>query len=292
MRPLLCYLILPALTLAACQAKKDHRAEASQSTSAYESAADSTQFSNDIAALNSPSRKRIRTADVRCRVSNVFNATSALEQAVLGMNGVIVESSMRNSFGELSEAPYSADSLKRIQLYSPTAYLTLRVPAAGLDSIVHVLTSMSSFIEYRTLKEQDKTLDYLSNELKNKDTEDNVNNLTPGKQNTPLDVAAYQDSKRNLAIDRKIINLGIMDDINYATFSIQLFQPEVADVQIVIDPGKVIRAGFGTELLSAASEGVDIFRNVFIFLLRLWPFWIIGAAGLWLYRRKPATVKS
>lgn len=292
MRPLLCYFILPALTLAACQANMEHRDKASQSTSAYEAAADSTQLSNDIATLNSPSRKRIRTADVRCRVSNVFKATSALEQAVLGMNGVIVESTMRNSFGKLSEAPYNADSLKRIQLYSPTAYLTLRVPAAGLDSIVRILTSMSAFIEYRTLKEQDKTLDYLSNALKNKDTEDNVNKVTPGKQSSPLAVATYQDAKRNLAIDRKIVNLGIMDDVNYATFSVQLFQPEVADVQIVVDPGKVTRAGFGTELLSAASQGVDIFRNVFIFLLRLWPFWIIGAVGLWLYKRKPATVKS
>lgn len=295
MRPLLCYLILPALMLAACQAGTERR-EAGQapapSEAAYETAADSTQFSNDLAALNSPSRKRVRTADVRCRVNNVFKATSALEQAVSGMNGVIVESTMRNSFGELREAPYSADSLKRVQLYSPAAYLTLRVPAAGLDSIVRLLTSMSSFIEYRTLKEQDKTPDYLSNALKNKDTEDNIKSVIPGKQSTPLDVAAYQDAKRNLAIDRKIVNLGILDDVNYATFSVQLFQPEVADIQIVVDPGKVVRAGFGTELLSAASEGVDIFRNIFIFLMRLWPFWITGAVGLWLFKRKPAAVKS
>jgi hypothetical protein len=191
---------------------------------------------------------------------------------------------MRNSFGELREAPYNADSLKRIQLYSPTAYLTLRVPAAGLDSIVRILTAMSSFIEYRVLKEQDKTLDYLSNALKNKDTEANTGSIKPGKQSTALDVAAYQDAKKNLAIDRKIINLGILDDVNYATFSVQLFQPEMADVQIVVNPSKVIRAGFGSELQSALSEGVDIFRNVFIFLLRLWPFWIVGAVGLWLYR--------
>ncbi|WP_298736295.1 DUF4349 domain-containing protein [uncultured Chitinophaga sp.] len=286
MRPLLCYLLLGAITLVACQANMEKRVNASEPAAAYEIAADSTQFSNDIAALNSPSRKRIRTADVRCRVNNVFNATAALEQAVLSMNGVIVESTMRNSFGRLSEAPYSADSMKRIQLYTPTAYLTLRVPAAGLDSIVRILTAMSSFIEHRTLKEQDKTLDYLSNALKNKDTEKNADQLSPGKNSTPLDVAAYQDAKRNVAIDRRIINLGILDDVNYATFSVQLFQPEVADIQVVVDPGKVVRAGFGAELLSAAGDGVEIFRNVFIFLLRLWPFWIAGAAGWYLYRRK------
>lgn len=149
---------------------------------------------------------------------------------------------------------------------------------------------MASFIDYRILKEQDKTLDYLSNALKNKDTR--ATNITPAKQGTPLDIVAYQDAKKNLVIDRKIVNLGILDDVNYATFSVQLFQPEVADVQIVVNPYKITRAGFGTEMVSALGTGVDVFRNVFIFLLQLWPFLLLVAmAWLW-YKRRPVGVKG
>ncbi|WP_186774616.1 hypothetical protein [Chitinophaga pinensis] len=45
-------------------------------------AADSTGFTNDITSVNSASRKRVRTADVRCRVGSVFNAVSTLEHVV------------------------------------------------------------------------------------------------------------------------------------------------------------------------------------------------------------------
>lgn len=285
MRPLLCYLIVPALMLAACQSGVVSESATTDSAAAYEATADSTEFSNDISALNSPSRKRIRTAEVRCRVSSVFKAAQALEQAVNSMKGVVVESSLHNSFGESKDLPYSSDSLKRIQLYTPTAYLTLRVPAAGLDSIVLVLTNMSSFIDQRILKSEDKTLDYLSNSLKNHDSA--APRITPGKHGTAVDVAMYQDLKIETAIDRKIANLAIMDDVNYATFSVQLVQPQMADVQVVVNPGKITRAGFGMEMLSALGTGVDVFRNVLIFLLELWPFLLLVAmAWLW-YKRRP-----
>lgn len=277
MRPSPCLLvIIPALTLFACSPGGRHD---------LAEAADSTTFANDITArLNSPSRKRVRTADVRCRVSNVFKATSALEHAVIGMDGVIVESTLQNDFGVSNDIPYSADSLKRIQMYTPTAMLTLRVPAASLDSVVQTLTSMASFIDSRTLKSQDKTLDYLSNALKNDDQANGVEPV-PGKKNTQLDVVAYEDKKKEAVIDRKIVNMAILDDVNYATFSVQLFQPQVADVQVIVNPDRIVRAGFGIELWTALRNGVDIVRNVFLFFLQLWPFFLIAIAAWFGYKK-------
>jgi hypothetical protein len=280
MRPSPCLLvIIPALTLVACSSSSTFHEETA--------AADSTTFSNEITTLNSPSRKRIRTADVRCRVSNVFNATSSLEHVVTSMDGVIVESTLQNEFGISKEIPYSADSLKRIQLYSPTANLTLRVPAAKLDSVVQSLTAMASFIDYRTLKSQDKTLDYLSNALKNNE-QGNVEETKPVPVNkkAPLDVIAYEDRKKENIIDRKILNMAILDDVNYATFSVQLFQPQLADVQVIVNPDRVIRAGFGTELLTALRNGADIFKNVLLFFLQLWPFLLLTAAGWFGYKKR------
>jgi hypothetical protein len=203
------------------------------------------------------------------------------------MDGIIVESTLQNEFGVSKEIPYSADSLKRIQLYSPTANLTLRVPAAKLDSVVQSLTAMASFIDYRTLKSQDKTLDYLSNALKNNE-QGNVEETKPAPVNkkTPLDVIAYEDRKKENIIDRKIINMAILDDVNYATFSVQLFQPQLADVQVVVNPDRVIRAGFGTELLTALRNGADIFKNVLLFFLQLWPFLLLTAAGWFGYKKR------
>ena len=270
MRPSPCLLvIIPALILVACSPSSTyHEATAT---------ADSTTFSNEITSLNSPSRKRVRTADVRCRVSNVFNATSALERVVNSIDGVIVESTIQNDFGVSKEIPYSVDSLKRIQLYTPTASLTLRVPAAKLDSVVGSLTAMASFIDYRTLKSQDKTLDYLSNALKNNEQGNVEAPPAPVKKKTPLDVVAYEDRKKENIIDRKIVNLAILDDVNYATFTVQLFQPQLADVQVIVNPESATRAGFWTEFITALRSGAEIFKNVFLFLLQLWPFLLLAA---------------
>jgi hypothetical protein len=276
--------IIPALTFVACSSGGMRDAA---------EAADSTTLSHDITgSLNSPSRKRIRTADVRCRVNNVFRATSALEHVVNGMDGVIVESTIHNEFGVSRDVPYSGDSLKRIQLYTPTANLTLRVPAASLDSVVHTLTSMASFIDYRTLKSQDKTLDYLSNALKNDDMANDSASPTPkpDKKSTQLDIVAYEDQKKETMIDRKIVNMAILDDVNYATFSVQLFQPEVADVQVVVNADRVVRAGFGIELWTAILNGIDILRNVFLFFLQLWPF-ILLAIAIWFGYKRIKTKK-
>ncbi len=282
MRAYLFYLIVPVLSLAACESGL------SKEEMDYVATADSTKFANDMTALNSPSRKRVRTADVRCRVTNVFEATTALERVVNAMQGMVVTSTLENSFGQRQDVPYAGDSLKRIQLYTPTASLTLRVPTAGLDSVVRTLTAMASFVDSRTLKEEDKTFDYLSNALRNNRSSVAVTD-TPEKDSATLAVARYQDAQTGKVIDRQMANLAILDDVNYATFTVQLLQPQVADVQVVVNPERVIRAGFGTELATAMRSGMDICRNIVLFLLQLWPFILALAAGWWGYRKMTKT---
>lgn len=294
MRKLLYCLAMPGLMLIACGQAGTAENEAASANASYEHAADSTQFSNDIAAINSPSRKRVRTAAITCRVDNVITAVTTLEHAVNNVHGIISESVITNEEGRTEELPYSRDSLKRVKLYTPSASLTLRVPVAGLDSVVNILTKMAVFIENRTLKEEDKTLRYLSNALKNKAQEASAT-AVPAKKGTPLDVVEYKDARTETEIDRKVANLEILDEVNYATFTVQLFQPQQADIQVVVNPDRITRPGFGTEVGDSLYNGVDFFRNFILVLLHLWPFLLIAAA-VWMgyrkwVRKKMAVVK-
>lgn len=280
MRSSLIYWAIPILTLCACQSQQN-----SKEMSAYADTADTTSFSTDIAKLTSPSRKRMRTADVRCRVSNVFSATSRMEQIVNSLDGIIVESSLQNESRQSHEFPYTADSIKRVQLYTPTANLTLKVPVAQLDSVVHTLTDMASYIDHRVLKDKDATLHYLSNALRNQQATANNNAIAPEKKTTTLDIAKYKDQQQDNVIDRKIANLDIQDNVTYATFTVQLFQPELADIQVVANPRQITRAGFGTEILTALRSGTELLRGLIIFFIQLWPLWLILVLG-WIGYRK------
>lgn len=284
------YLIVPALVLTACSSKQDKSAMTAEPTTAntadgnYVSTADSTNYSSDLASLVSPSRKRVRAADVRCRVTNVFKAATQLEHAVSTVRGVIVESNMKNESVQQFEMPYTPDSLKRIQLYTPTANLTLKVPVEHLDTVVGILTSMAVLIDHRLLTDKDYTLDYLSTALKNKASQQ-VAKVVPDKKTSTLDAARYEEAQKEKAVDRSISNLQILDDVAYATFTVQLFQPEVSDVQAVVNPRQISRAGFGTEMWTATRQGATMLRNILIAMMQVWPFWIAVVLG-WLAYRK------
>lgn len=265
--------------------------------------ADSTSFSNDITGINSPSRKRVKSADTRCRVPSVFKATAQLEHLVTSLGGVVAESSLSNESVQQYQLPYSSDSIKRMLIYTPTANLTLKVPADRLDSVDQSLTGIASYIEHRTIKDQDMTLKYLANALKNEQHEQQaakeevmaarrekqgkppVEKVVAGDNATPLDVATYKDQKDDAVIDRRMNNLAILDDVNYSTLTVQLYQPEVTDVQIVVNPAAVSRAGFGTELLTALQDGTVVLRNIFLFFVQIWPF-LIAAVLAWIGYRK------
>ncbi|MCW3464584.1 DUF4349 domain-containing protein [Chitinophaga nivalis] len=283
------FYLVPMVALFACSARVNN-AEDAQTTSGanaaeYLASADSTGFSHNMQAINGASRKRVRTATIKCRVNNVFQATSRLEQLVQEVSGVVVESNLQNAYVREQELPYSADSLKKVQLYTPTAGLTLKVPADKLDAVVRALTDMSSFIDSRLLKDQDMTLLYLGNALKNQAQKMDTGKIVPGKTATALDVADYKATRQEQAIDRKMNNLEILDNVAYATLDVQLFQPEVADIQIVVNPAQVSQASFGTALLTAFRSGGGLFRGLILFVIEIWPVWLIIGAAYFGYRK-------
>ena len=270
-RPSIYWVAIPLVTLFACGQSYTREAKTA----------------DEVTPLQSEARKRIQTADLRCRVPDVFNATSTLERMVRSVEGVVVESTMQNEVLEQHTLPYSADSVKQVKRYTPVANLTLRVPSQHLDSVVTTLTSLAAFIDFRQLKDQDVSLEYERNAMKNeamaKQLEERETAHT--KMNKELEVTQHQQAQTNDAIDRVINNLGILENTAFSTISVQLFQPEMADVQVVVNPQHLSRAGFGTASLSSLRTGVDVIRGLVLFLLQIWPLLLLVFGSWFLYRK-------
>lgn len=280
-RPSIYWVAIPLVTLFACGQQYNREAATVQ----------------EVTPLQSEARKRIKTADLRCRVTDVFKATAALEKMVYGVEGVVTESTLENEVLAQHTLPYSADSVKQVKRYTPVASLTLRVPSAHLDSVVTTLTSMAAFIEHRRLKDQDVSLEYERNAMKNEvlAQQQETRETTHTKMNKELEVTQYQHNKTNEYVDRAINNLSILENTAFSTITVQLFQPEVADVQVIANPEHLSRAGFGTASVNALRTGVEVFRGLALFILQIWPLWIIAIIGWVLYRkysRKWATKKT
>jgi hypothetical protein len=251
----------------------------------YREAKDEIAAAADTVNLQSPSRKRIKTADIHCRVQDVTAATIKLERLVDSLDGIVVESVLRNDAQEHHEYSYSADSIKQVQLYTPVSTLTLRVPVAHLDSVFNTITAMAGYIDQRTLRDNDVTLQYLSNELKNEAAFENERETTHTKKDSELEVRQYNEQEKTAIIERKIANMTIVEDVAYSMLTVQLFQPQVVDVQIAINPVSFTRPGFGTATATAFRNGVEVLRNIFLFFLQLWPLLIIVILIWFGYRR-------
>lgn len=292
------WLLLPLCLLAACAAKESpNKASAKQNLSPGKvaAAADSVSFASDISDINSSSRKVIRTADFRCRVDDVFAATTALERAVKANGGIVQDSHMTNESNTTHNVYYKPDSLKQVQSYTTTAQLTLRVPAAALDSVVNTISGLSAFIDQRNLSQDDVTLKYLSNALKNNGATEIIKPLALAKKsNEAMQAENYDEGKRDEKIARRMENLQMLDDANYATISVAFYQPERISTTVVVNTANFTQPPYELQLMLALSRGWELLRGLLLLCITIWPLWLLAAAGLFLYKRyrKPLAVRS
>ena len=267
-------LLLPVALMASC----------ANNAESYIQSADSVVVLNDLTDINSPSRKIIHTADLRCRVGDVYKSVDTLERMVNELGGMIAESIMENTTASFHAVRYTADSLKRVTGYTTTAHLTLRIPNFYLDTVIRKVPTLATFIDTRTMQRKDVTLKYLANAMKNQ-----AAGIAPpvvaDKKHGGIKENTVQSSPQALAndtvIDRRIENLQMLDDVNYATLKVDLYQSEKVDVQIVADTDRAASVPFGSRMLLALGDGWQLMKGFVIVLLTAWPLWLL--IGIVLY---------
>jgi hypothetical protein len=286
------FLLLPLSLLAACAEQSAEAGSAPVSAEEVLAAADSVSFASDVADINSSSRKIIRTADMRCRVDDVFAASIRLEKIVKDLGGIVEESRLSQDNNYTRNIYYKPDSLKQVQTYTTRSFLTLRVPAASIDSVVAAIPEFAVFIEKRDLQQEDVTLQYLSNSLKNNTGAASGKSMAVAKKteeviNADEHIAAVQEQK----IDRSIENLQLLDNANYATIKVEFFQPERVNTVIVINPDHFSRPAYGAQMVQSLSRGWELVRNVFLAFITVWPLLLIAAVALLIVSRKKRVLR-
>lgn len=283
--------IILLATIVSCNNNSHQRESAvsKQATEDYIGSADSVSFSGDIASLNSFSRKIIHNISFHCRVDDVFTATTQLEKLVKSTGGIVAESKIKHEISMVKEMKYSKDSIKKIQSYKTTADIILKVPVNALDTVLEYIPQLANFIEDRTFTRSDVTLSYLSNSLKN-----NAVNKATGKKalqqasktNETIDAADYADNKEHEIINRKIANLEMLDQVNYATIQVAFSQPEKIDEQIVLDIYNYAAPSYGEKFIQAINLGINITGEILLFFIRLWPLILIVSAIIIFWKKK------
>ncbi|WP_157273935.1 DUF4349 domain-containing protein [Pedobacter sp. BAL39] len=278
------YLIYCVFTMAALGCGKSGYKEGSAEATASLDSMDTTA-----------TEKIIKTADMQFRVKDVQQTKEKLSQAIKSEGGTIAEFSISSNIQQTEKVPYKTDSLLELTSYRTEGQITAKVPSAKLDEFTNKVAKMAIFVHHQSMKMDDLSLNYLSNQMKNQNrveaTEQLNRNATKKSNNVETALVLKDDY-----IDKKIANLDINNRVKYSDITLSFYQDNtVKQVVVGNDNLSDYRPPFFQRLLLSIQNGWFIFKEFIILLTNIWMLLLFGLLvyfGLRYYKKQKRNVAA
>jgi hypothetical protein len=256
--------------------------------------AESTAVSSTAAVERKDSKQKfIRTADIKFKVKNVVKSTYAIENATQKFGGFVTYTNLQSNIHDEIKTKISQDSTLETTKYTVENNITIRVPNKQLDTIIKTIAKQIDFLDFRVIKADDVSLKMLANQLSQKrssTTEKRIENAIDSKGKKINDVMEAENSLANQkeANDNTTIdNLSMQDQINFSTITLQLYQNETIKQEKIASEkdSNAYKPHLGIQVLDSLKSGWYILEAIFVFLINLWPFILIGFGGFFVYKK-------
>lgn len=222
----------------------------------------------------------VRKADLYFKVKDVKTATFDIERIVTQNKGYVTSSMLESTSNFKNTVRISKDSVQDIINYTVHNNLTLRIPNDNLDNTLSEIAALIDYLDYRKIKADDVTKQFQSAKLSEnrfvqhkKRIEKAIDNK--GKKLNETLVEAENDllTKQEWADNSKLNTLELAHDAAYSTVSISIYQRETTkkETYAYSMPVEPYKPNFGSKLMTSISEGGEIFGEIILFFIRLWP---------------------
>ena len=255
---------------------------------------DSTAVSSSAAVEKKDGKQKfIRTADIKFKVKNVVKSTYAIENTTQKFGGFVTYTSLQSTISDQVKTKISQDSTLETTKYTVQNDITIRVPNTQLDTVIKIIAKQIDFLDFRLIKADDVSLKLLSNQLsqkRNTVTQKRVEKAIDAKGKKINDVMEAENALANQkeANDNSIIEkLSLEDQINFSTITLQLYQNETIKQEIIASEkdSDAYKPNLGIQIIDSLKNGWYILETIFVFLINLWPFLLIGFGGFFLYKK-------
>ena len=238
------------------------------------------------------SRKIIRTAQVKTKVEDTEKATYQIEQMARKWRGFVVTNNYENHLEKQEEVQISEDSILQITHLEAVNNLCVRVPNQNLDTFLMEISRIYKHLDFRHVNANDLTASFLTNQLKaeaRNQSSQRIATASNEKGKRLNDIVAAEESRVQLsdeAIEQKVQNVETDYDIAYSIVNIQIYDDVVVSKNIVPSQSPAIaNVGFGFRCQKAFTNGWMLLLDIFVGILNLWVFIVIGILGYIMYRR-------
>lgn len=228
-------------------------------------------------------RKFLRTADIKLKVKNVANSTKNIENATNKFGGFVTYTNLESNINEKTETRVSQDSILETLKYTVTNTMTIRDPNTKLDTLVKTIAKEIDFLDARLIKAEDVTLLLLSNEMDRKrssGTQKRIENAVDNKGkklNQIIDAEENLDQKKADSDGKKLENLSLLDQLNYSTLSMQIYQRETIKNSLFASEKSInnYRPHLGMQIWDSAKTGWYMLESIIAFIVQLWAVFLM-----------------
>lgn len=248
--------------------------------------------SADTVAADSTGSILVKTAEMNIKVKDVAHVSEGIVNLTTQYRGMVVHHQMQSEELRSQDMLLSSDSLERVTVMHTTAGITVKIPSDSLEQFMNKVSKMGLHVNVRRMDIEDKTLDYLSSQLKLNSRTQLVSQQKTGKIKIK-DPAAVLMLKDDM-IDEKINNKRIDEAAKNSVVDMSLYQSNTVMKEHIAndDPG-AYQISFLKRITFALTNGWNLFATFIIGLANLWVFLLAGY-GAWLlvklYKRKALPV--
>ena len=190
------------ILLAACKGKNSKDYEFIQNSKSSSSAADSLAAKPDTAKV---AQKLVKTAEISFKVKNVQKTEEDVAALTKQYKGMVMHHQVQSTTSQTRDVHMGNDSIMRLTSVNINGEMTVQVPPESLEEFTTKVSHLGIYVNMNRMDIEDKSLDYLSNQLKLKDRQDLVAQQKTRriKIKNPSDVLLLKDDM----VDQKIENL-------------------------------------------------------------------------------------
>ncbi len=226
-------------------------------------------------------RQLIHEANARFQVKDVYQSSLQIENIVAKLGGFVTQNNIAAQQHSSHERKQPNGQILRLTEYSLNGEITLRVPSANTQALLHQIAPLVVFLDEREFTAQDVALELLQQQLAQARNQASAEALS-----TPANTNAASQTERILAKNQLQAQQDIAllqakliaDQVAFSTIHLTLYQQrkisrsEHADIAAELaDAGP----SFGVRLLAALQAGWTGALDALVALSYLWPLWLL-----------------
>jgi len=244
----------------------------------YEADNDRSADSASVAKMadtSGNSQKLVKTAAISFKVKNVQQTSESISALVKTNGGIVMHHNVESSITQSHDVQLNNDSVMRVSSFTTNADMTVKVPVEKVDEFLNTVSHMGIYVTQSRMDIEDKSLDYLSAQLKLNSRLDLVARQKAGKV-VIKDPGAVLNLKDDL-VDEQISNKKIDDEVKYSTISLEFYQSNTIYKEIVVnDDPSAYGLPFTSRMLNALNNGWQLLADLVVGLMNLWALIVCG----------------